>query len=77
MADPRLKWGGQFFFFLGKVANRVKWSHANEVNFNGLGSRVHLRALEALRFFFAEYAFSLFSGYLFMIFLKQLNTNPS
>ena len=47
----------------------------NKVSFNGPGSRAHLRALEALGVFFAEYAFSLFSRYIFMIFLKQLNTN--
>ena len=61
--------------FLRKFASVVKWSPANEVSFNRLGSRAHLRALEALGFFFAEYAFSLFSRYLFMIFSKYLNMN--
>ena len=74
MADPGLRSGGPKIF-LGQVANGVKWSHANKVSFNGPGSRAHLRALEALGFFFA--AFSLFSRHLFIIFLKQLNTNLS
>ena len=39
------------------------------MSFNGPGSRACPRALEALGiFFFAEYAFSLFSRYLFVIF---------
>ena len=71
-------WGqGGPKLFSGKVADRVKQSRANKVSFHGLGSRAHLKALEALGFFFVEYAFFLFSRYLFMIFLKQLNTNLS
>ena len=57
-------------------ADGVKWSHANKVSFDWLGSRALKWVLKALGFFFAEYA-SLFSRYLFMIFLKQLNTNLS
>ena len=61
--------------FLRKFPGIAKQSHANKVSFNRLGSRAHLRALEAPGFFFAEYAFSLFSRYPFVIFLKYLNTN--
>ena len=75
-SGPRIEVGGPNIF-LGKVTDGVKQSHANEVSFNRPGSRACLGALEALGFFFAEYAFSLFSRYLFMIFLKQLNTNLS
>ena len=56
--------------FLRKFANATKQSHANEVSFNRPGSRACLRALEAFGFFFAKYAFSLFSTYLFVYFLK-------
>ena len=63
VADPGLRSGANIF--LGKVADRAKGSHVNEVSFHGPGSMACLRALEALGFFFAEYTFSLFSRYLF------------
>ena len=41
-----------------KVANVAKRSHANEVSNLQLGSRAHLRALEAFEFLMLKYAFS-------------------
>ena len=49
--------------FLIKFPDIVQRSPVNKVSFNRPGSRAHLRALEAIGFFFAEYAFSLFSRY--------------
>ena len=77
MADPGLRSGGVPNNFSGQVIDGAKRSHVNKVSFNGPGSRACLRALEALGFFFAEYAFSLFSRHFFIIFLKLLNTNLS
>ena len=69
---PRILVEGGAKIFLRQFPDVVKRSHTNEMSFNRPGSRAHLRALEALGFFFAEYAFSL---YPFVIFLKYLNTN--
>ena len=63
-----VKWGAQIFWPI--FANATQWSHANEVSPYWLGSRAHLRALEALGFFITKYAFSPFFGYLFILFLK-------
>ena len=67
-------WGqrGQNIFG-GKVADGEKRSHVNKVSFNGLGSRACLGNWV----FLCWIAFSLFSRYHSMIFLKQLNTNIS
>ena len=43
-------------------ANSAQCNHANEVSPYWLGSRAHLRALEALGFFITKYAFSPFLG---------------
>ena len=76
VVDPGLRSGGPKSV-LGKCANGAKQSCANEVSFKCLGSGACLKALEALGIFFAEYAFSLFLRYFYVIFLKQLNTNLS
>ena len=41
-----------------KVANIAKWSHASKASNLQLGSRAHLRALEAFGFLMLKYAFS-------------------
>ena len=61
VADPGF-WLRGTKLFLRKFPDVAKRSHMNEVSFNRPGSRAYLWALEALGFFFAEYAFSLFSG---------------
>ena len=55
--------GGQEIFH-GGFAEGAKWSCMNEVSLYRLWSRAHLRALEALGFHIAKYAFSLFLGIL-------------
>ena len=49
-------------FFQPIFANSAQWSHVNKVSPYWLGSRAHLRTLEALGFFITEYAFSPFWG---------------
>ena len=49
-----------------KVANIVKWSCASEVSNLQLGSRAHLRALEAFAFLMLKYAFSYILETLFL-----------
>ena len=56
--------------FIRNFAHGVKWSSTNEVSFNRPESRAYLSALEAIGILFIEYGFSLFSGYLSVLFLK-------
>ena len=49
----------------------------NEVSPNWLGSRAHLRTLEALGFFIAKYTLSPFWGTFLYYFFKYLNINLS
>ena len=70
VADPGLWSGGGPRKLFCEFADGAKRSRANEVSFRRPGSRAHLRALEALGFFIAKYAFSYFSWYLFVLFLK-------
>ena len=51
-------------------ADEVQQSQVNEVSYNGQGSIACLRALEALVFFIAKYAFSPFWGTFCILFLK-------
>ena len=51
--------GGGQEILIEVFANRAKWSGANEVSLCRPGSKTHLRALEAIGFYIAKYAFSL------------------
>ena len=57
-----------------KVANVVKRSHVSEASNLQLGSRAHLRTLEAFGFLMLKYAFSHILETLFLSFLTSILT---
>ena len=64
LADPGFGQGGPQKFFRD-FADIAKRSQVSEVSQYWLGSRAHLRALEALALLTLKYAFSHFSWYFF------------
>ena len=74
--DPGFGQGGPQLQRL-KVTDIVKQSHASEVSYPWPGSRVHLRALEALGFLMLKYAFSHILKTLFLLFLTSTLTPKS
>ena len=72
-ADPGFGEGGPQLLML-KVGNVAKQSRASEVSNLQLGSRAHLRALEAFRFLMLKYAFSHILEILFLSFLISILT---
>ena len=51
-------WSGGGQLLRLKVADAVKWSCVSKASYMWLGSRAHLRALEAFGFLMLEYAYS-------------------
>ena len=65
LADPGFGQGGAPEIFFRDFADVVKQSQASEASQYWLGSRAHLRALDALAFLTVKYAFFHFSWYFF------------
>ena len=72
-ADPGFGQGGTQLL-RPKVADVGNWSHASKASNLWLGSRSHLRALEAFGFLMLKYAFSHILETLFLYFLTSIST---